>query len=424
MKHKQKKILVYADWINSKPPKLIGTLFTNPIRGKEVFSFEYCAEWLSYNFSTILDPSLNLFSGPQYLTDNKNNFGMFLDSSPDRWGKMLMRRREAVFARQENRVERQLLESDYLLGVFDKQRTGALRFKTNENESFLNDDKQFAIPPWASLRDLEHASMQIENKDITDDPEYVKWLNMLIMPGSSLGGARPKAGVLDTKNNLWIAKFPSGNDEKDIGVWEMVVNELAQKANINVAASKLIKLSDKYHTFLSKRFDRDDKGNRLHFSSAMTMLGYQDGANEQIGVSYLEIVEFLMEHGGNVDNDLEELWQRIVFNICVSNSDDHLRNHGFILTGKGWVLSPAYDINPIEFATGLSLNISENDNSLNLELAKEAAPYFRLSAKKTNEIINNILSFVKDWRKVADKYDIPKSEQNKMKNAFRLKSSF
>ena len=424
MKHKQKKILVYADWINSKPPKLIGTLFTNPIRGKEVFSFEYCAEWLSYNFSTILDPSLNLFSGPQYLTDNKNNFGMFLDSSPDRWGKMLMRRREAVLARQENRVERQLLESDYLLGVFDKQRTGALRFKTNENESFLNDDKQFAIPPWASLRDLEHASMQIENKDITDDPEYVKWLNMLIMPGSSLGGARPKAGVLDTKNNLWIAKFPSGNDEKDIGVWEMVVNELAQKANINVAASKLIKLSDKYHTFLSKRFDRDDKGNRLHFSSAMAMLGYQDGANEQIGVSYLEIVEFLMEHGGNVDNDLEELWQRIVFNICVSNSDDHLRNHGFILTGKGWVLSPAYDINPIEFATGLSLNISENDNSLNLELAKEAAPYFRLSAKKTNEIINNILSFVKDWRKVADKYDIPKSEQNKMKNAFRLKSSF
>ncbi len=424
MKHKQKKILVYADWINSKPPKLIGTLFTNPIRGKEVFSFEYCAEWLSYNFSTILDPSLNLFSGPQYLTDNKNNFGMFLDSSPDRWGKMLMRRREAVLARQENRVERQLLESDYLLGVFDKQRTGALRFKTNENESFLNDDKQFAIPPWASLRDLEHASMQIENKDITDDPEYVKWLNMLIMPGSSLGGARPKAGVLDTKNNLWIAKFPSRNDDKDVGVWEMVVNELAQKANINVAASKLIKLSDKYHTFLSKRFDRDDKGNRLHFSSAMTMLGYQDGANEQIGVSYLEIVEFLMEHGGNVDNDLEELWQRIVFNICVSNSDDHLRNHGFILTGNGWVLSPAYDINPIEFATGLSLNISENDNSLNLELAKEVAPYFRLSAKKTNEIINNILSFVKDWRKVADKYDIPKSEQNKMKNAFRLKSSF
>ena len=420
MKYKQKKILVYADWVNNEPPKLIGTLFTNPIRGKEVFSFEYCVKWLSYNFSTILDPSLNLFSGPQYLTDNKNNFGMFLDSSPDRWGRMLMRKREAVLARQENRAEKQLLESDYLLGVFDKQRTGALRFKTNENESFLNDDKQFAIPPWASLRDLEHASLQIENKDITDDPEYVKWLNMLIMPGSSLGGARPKAGILDTKNNLWIAKFPSKNDNNNVGAWEMVVNKLAQKANINVACSKLIKLSGKHHIFLSKRFDRDEKSNRLHFSSAMTMLGYQDGANEQIGVSYLEIVEFLMEHGGNVDNDLEELWRRIVFYICVSNSDDHLRNHGFVLTKKGWILSPAYDINPVEYAHGLSLNISENDNSLNLELAKEVVPYFRLSAKKTNEIINDILGVVKDWRKVADKYEIPKSEQDRMKNAFRL----
>ena len=420
MKHNPKRILVYADWFNNEAPKLIGTLFANPLRGKEVFSFEYCVKWLSYNFSTILDPSLNLFSGPQYLTDKKNNFGMFLDSSPDRWGRMLMRRREAVLARQENRVKKQLLESDYLLGVFDKQRTGALRFKTNENESFLNDDVQFAIPPWASLRDLEHASLQIENKDITDEPEYVKWLNMLIMPGSSLGGARPKAGIMDTKNNLWIAKFPRKNDNKDIGLWEMVVNKLAQKANINVADSKLIKLSANHHTFLSKRFDRDEKSNRRHFSSAMTMLGYQDGANDQIGVSYLEIVEFLMERGGNVDNDLEELWRRIVFYICVSNSDDHLRNHGFILTKKGWILSPAYDINPVEYATGLSLNISENDNSLNLELAKEVAPYFRLSVKKTNEIINDILGVVKDWRKVAGKFDIPKSEQDRMESAFCL----
>ena len=419
MKRDSKKILVYSDWVKKEPPKLIGTLFANSIRGKEVFSFDYCAKWLKDSFSTVLDPDLKLFSGPQYLTDNKNNFGMFLDSSPDRWGRMLMRRREAVLARQEQRRERQLLESDYLLGVFDKQRIGGLRFKTNENKSFLNDDSQFSIPPWASLRDLEYASLQIENKEKIDDAEYIKWLNMLIMPGSSLGGARPKAGILDTKNNLWIAKFPSKNDDKNVGAWEMVVNELARKSNINVAKSKLLKFSDKHHTFLSKRFDRDDKGNRIHFSSAMTMLGYQDGANEQIGVSYLEIVEFLMEHGGNVDNDLEELWRRIVFYICVSNSDDHLRNHGFILTKKGWILSPAYDINPVEFATGLSLNISENDNSLELELAKEVSPYFRLSEKKANEMILEIINVVKDWRKYADKYGVPKQEQEKMKNAFR-----
>jgi len=418
MNNNQKEILVYADWNKDHPPELIGTLFASISRGKEIFSFEYSKNWLNYNFSTILDPDLKLFTGSQYLSDNKNNFGMFLDSSPDRWGRMLMRRREAVLAREEDRPEKQLLESDYLLGVGDKQRIGGLRFKTKENELFLNDNKSLEIPPWASLRELEHASLQIENKDIINESEYIKWLNMLISPGSSLGGARPKAGILDSKNNLWIAKFPSLNDDKDIGAWEMVVNELARNANINVTMGKVKKLSKKYHTFLSKRFDRNDKGNRLHFSSAMTMLGYQDGANEQIGVSYLEIVEFLMEHGGNVDNDLEELWRRIVFYICVSNTDDHLRNHGFILTKNGWVLSPAYDINPVEFGGGLSLNISENDNSLNLELAKEVAPYFRMSAKFANEIISDTLNVVKDWQKYANKYQISKSEQDRIQKAF------
>ena len=241
---------------------------------------------------------------------------------------------------------------------------------------------------------------------------------MLIAPGSSLGGARPKSGILDNENNLWIAKFPSRNDDKNVGVWEKIVNELAKKANIIVAESKVIKLSNKHHTFLSKRFDRDNYGNRAHFSSAMTMLGYYDGANEQIGVSYLEIVEFLMENGVNVDNNLEELWRRIVFSICVSNSDDHLRNHGFILTEKGWTLAPAYDINPVEFATGLSLNISENDNSLDLELAKKVAGYFRLSEKKANKIIAEVVSVVNEWQKYADKYGVSKTEQEKMTTAF------
>ena len=420
MKIKPKKIFVYADWEKRGSPKFMGTLYASPVRGKEVFSFEYCTEWLENSSGTILDPDLQLYTGHQYLTDQKNNFGIFLDSSPDRWGRMLMSRREAQLARKEDRREKKLLESDYLLGVFDKQRAGALRFKTNKTGPFLNDDEQFTIPPWASLRELEHASLQIENNEITDDPEYIKWLNMLIMPGSSLGGARPKAGILDMENNLWIAKFPSKNDNKDIGAWEMIVNELAVKAGINVAQSKLIKLSDKHHTFLSKRFDRDDKGNRSHFSSAMTMLGYKDGDNEQIGVSYLDIVEYLMGNGGNVDNDLEELWRRIVFNICVSNSDDHLRNHGFILTKNGWVLSPAYDINPVEFATGLSLNISENDNSLDIELAKKEAPYFRLSGKTAEEIIKKVVNAVKDWQKHANKYGIHRQEQDKMKNAFRV----
>ena len=418
MKNNQKKIFVYADWCKNEPAKLIGTLSVSPIRGKEIFSFEYSAEWLNDKFGTILDPDLQFFPGNQYLTDSKSNFGMFLDSSPDRWGRMLMRRREAVLARQENRLENQLYESDYLLGVFDKQRVGAMRFKNSETGPYLNDDEQLAIPPWSSLRTLEHASLEIENNNAVDDSEYIKWLNMLIAPGSSLGGARPKSGILDNENNLWIAKFPSRNDDKNVGAWEKIVNELAEEANIIVAESKVIKLSNKHHTFLSKRFDRDNYGNRAHFSSAMTMLGYYDGANEQIGVSYLEIVEFLMENGVNVDNNLEELWRRIVFSICVSNSDDHLRNHGFILTEKGWTLAPAYDINPVEFATGLSLNISENDNSLDLELAKKVAGYFRISEKKADKIIAEVVSVVNEWQKYADKYGVSKAEQEKMKTAF------
>ncbi len=420
MKIEHKKIFVYADWEKNDGSKFMGTLYASPVRGKEVFSFEYCNEWLENSSRTTLDPDLKLYTGHQYLTDKKNNFGLFLDSSPDRWGRVLMRRYEAQLARRENREEKKLLESDYLLGVFDKQRIGALRFKINGTGPYLNDDEQFAIPPWSSLRELEHASLQIENKKATNDPEYIKWLNMLIIPGSSLGGARPKAGILDMENYLWIAKFPSKNDNKDRGAWEKVVNDIAAKAGINVAASKVIKLSDNHHTFLSKRFDRDDKGNRVHFSSAMTMLGYKDGDNEQIGVSYLEIVEFLMRNGGNVDVDLEELWRRIVFYICISNSDDHLRNHGFILTKNGWNLSPAYDINPVEFATGLSLNISENDNSLDIELAKQVAIYFRLSEKKADEIIQKVVSAVKNWKNYANKFGISKQEQNKMKNAFRV----
>lgn len=241
---------------------------------------------------------------------------------------------------------------------------------------------------------------------------------MLMAPGSSLGGARPKAGVLDTENNLWIAKFPSADDNKDIGVWEMVVNDLAKKAGLQIAEGMVRKFSTNYHTYLTKRFDRTAKGERIHFASAMTLLGYTDGVSSHDGVSYLEIVEFIMRHGAKVDNDLEELWRRIVFSICVSNTDDHLRNHGFLLTEDGWILSPAYDVNPVETGTGLKLNISEYDNSLNLDLAMEVAEYFRLSDKRAAEIIESVKKSVLSWRFVAEKYKISKSEQDIMANAF------
>jgi len=413
-----KEIFVYAHWWGLDAPILIGVLSINITRGKEIFSFEYDDDWLQSGIAQDLDSDLGLYAGPQYIRDEKANFGLFLDSSPDRWGRLLMRRKEAADARRENREINTLYESDYLLGVFDGHRMGALRFKTDPNGEFLNDNRRFASPPWTSLRTLEFACLQLEREDVSEDPKYNNWLKLLIAPGSSLGGARPKASVLDTNDELWIAKFPSLNDIKDVGAWEMVTNQLATKAGINMAQGTMHQFSSNHHTYLTKRFDRDAHGNRIHFSSALTMLGYIDGTDHSDGASYLELAEFLIRKGANVNVDLEELWRRIVFYICVSNTDDHLRNHGFILADDGWILSPAYDINPNETGVGLSLNISMDDNSLDLELALEVAEYFRLSNERALAIINQIKDSVQKWRAVSKGYSISQEEQDFMSSAF------
>jgi serine/threonine-protein kinase HipA len=412
----KKEIYVYADWQGLSVPNKMGILTVTPARGKETFSFEYTAEWLKSGFSQMLDPDLQLYSGAYYPRDEKVNFGIFLDSCPDRWGRVLMQRREAIIAKNEERKPKTLLESDYLLGVYDAHRMGALRFKLQEDGPFLNDNKEMASPPFSSLRELEKASLKFEEDNI-DDPEYLKWINMLIAPGSSLGGARPKASVVDPQNNLWIAKFPSKNDEKNVAAWEMVAKELAMQCGINMAEGKVQQFNNRYHTYLTKRFDRTEKGERIHFASAMTLLGYSDGEGAA-SASYLELAEFITRHGLAVDKDLEELWRRIVFSICVKNTDDHLRNHGFLLSEAGWALSPAYDINPNEYGKGLSLNISENDNSIHTELAMEVAGYFRLDNKTATQIIKHIKGKVISWRELAIKYKIPKAEQDKMSDAF------
>lgn len=247
----------------------------------------------------------------------------------------LMRRRAAALARQEARPERSLLESDYLLGVFDGHRMGGLRFKTQPDRSFLNDNRAMAAPPWTSLRKLEHASLQLERTDAASDPDF-KWLALLVAPGSSLGGARPKASVVDQYEALWIAKFPSSHDEHDIGAWEALVNRLAQKAGMQVADGRAQQFNSCHYTYFSRRFDRTANGQRLHFASAMTLLGYQDGTSHQDGANYLELAELLITQGARTGSDLAELWRRIVFNICISNTDDHLRNHGVLLTPQGW----------------------------------------------------------------------------------------
>jgi len=395
-----------------------GTLCSQSLRGKEVFSFQASEEWIGHALFRFLDPDLGQFSGPQYLRDNKPNFGLFLDSSPDRWGRLLMRRRESLYAKQEGRVAKTLLESDYLLGVFDGNRMGALRFKNDLGGAFLDDHAELAAPPLARLRQLEQASIHLESEDAQNQKDYEKWLQMLVAPGSSLGGARPKANVVDPEGHLWIAKFPSSNDTVDQGAWESVVAELACRCGISVAKCRAERFSRHGHTFLTQRFDRVDS-QRIHFASAMTLLGRIDGVDAAEGVSYLELVELIIQKAFAVDKNLKELWLRILFSIAISNTDDHLRNHGFLLKKQGWELSPAYDLNPNPEGQGLTLNISENENALDFELALSVAPYFRVKAPEAKKTLASIIRIVSDWKDLAQDLRISRKEQEIMAPAFQ-----
>lgn len=414
-----KAIEVWADYYFLKEPQKIGTLTASPSRGKEVFSFEYEKSWLTGPYKFQIDPELLLFEGKFHPNAGVENFGAFLDSSPDRWGRTLMLRREAQRAKVEKRKTNTLLPSDYLLGVFDKNRMGGLRFKVDS--VFKDDDHTYAAPPWTTLRELETASLKLEEEGIEEDPKFAEYLKLLFAPGSSLGGARPKASILDPDGNLWIAKFPSKEDSKDVGGWEAVVYELAVKCGLNVPLAKAERFANKHHTFLVKRFDRLPREKRVHFSSAMSLLQHNDGDNHEAGASYLELVDFIISNGApsKVNRDLEELWRRIAFSVAVSNSDDHLRNHGFLLSEEGWELSPAYDINPNEMAVGLSLNISDASNSLDFDLVKSVAKEFRIDSKRADEIISKILSEVRHWEKIAEGFGIARSERQRMEKAFR-----
>ena len=412
-----KQIYVYENW-SSDLPVFMGFLNIDNLRGKETCSFEYHSEWLKNNAArSFLDPDLQLYQGRQYAPMDKSLFGIFSDSCPDRWGRLLMRRREAIDAHREGRKPRLLLESDYLLGVHDEGRMGALRFSLNPDGPFLSADSEMAAPPWVTLRKLEAASLSFEqDEDILND----HWLAQLLAPGSSLGGARPKATVRATDGSLWIAKFPSRHDETDTGAWEQVTHDLAKACGLRVPDSKLEKFSSYGSTYLVKRFDRD-RARRIHFSSAMALLGKTDGASSQDGTSYLDLADFITSFGAQPKDDLLELWRRVVFNMAVSNTDDHLRNHGFLLSKKGWVLSPMFDVNPIPYGENLSLNVTMDDSRIDLDLAIDAAPFFGLTtdsaAKEAAAIVQTVGSM---WHTVAEHYGISRNAQEAMAPAFSL----
>lgn len=412
----KKDIWVYAHWLGMPEPKCIGILSAHFGKGRKSFSFEYDPKWISSQEQLLLDPDLGWYTGPQF-PNEKENFGIFLDSMPDSWGRTLMQRREPQRAKLEGRDPRKLHDIDFLLGVYDESRMGALRFKSDPNGPFLESESRTTTPPWASLGELQEAVRNIESDDYDD--KINDWILMLLAPGSSLGGARPKANFLDKTNNLWIAKFPSRTDTIDKAAWELLAYRLALKAGINMSESILSKISGNYNTFLTKRFDRIKK-ERIHFASAMTMTGYSEEALRDKKANYLEIAEFIKFSGADNIEDLHQLWRRIVFNISVSNTDDHLRNHGFLLTDKGWRLSPAYDINPSIDKHGLALNIDMDNNSLDFDLAKSVGDYFMLNTSKMDGILTQVKSVVKDWRIYAKAIGIPKYEQDRMQTAFQF----
>lgn len=408
-------IYVYAHWKGMAEPELTGILSAHFAKGKKAFSFEYDKDWIKTKQQMLLDPDLQFYAGPQY-PNNKENFGIFLDSMPDTWGRTLMKRRVAQEAKAKDEKPRTLYDIDFLLGVYDESRMGALRFKTDPDGPFLDHSNASPTPPWSSIRELQHAAKALENDD---DQGVQKWLAVLMAPGSSLGGARPKANILDENKALWIAKFPSKNDTIDKAAWELLAYELALNAGINMAPCRMEKITGPYNTFFTKRFDREG-GERIHFASAMTMTGNSEDTIRDHTPSYLEIADFIQNKCVNITANLHQLWRRIVFNIAISNTDDHLRNHGFVLTDAGWELSPAYDINPSVDKDGLAMNIDTDDNTLDYGLAKSVGAYYRLSDGEMDAIINEVMAAVSQWRSVAAKLGISRGEQELMQGAFRV----
>lgn len=406
-----KKVLVY---INLKgKDEFVGTLWSHFYRGKETSDFEYSRDWLSNQKAFSLEPGIFLGAGKQVNPRQTPLFGSFSDSAPDTWGRILMKKYEAQLARENSRSPKTLNEIDYLLYVNDYARQGALRFKSEEDDQFLWPGDLKSIPPLVQLSQLLHAT-----EKIIDSEEKNTDLQLLLAPGSSLGGARPKASVIDESGNLCIAKFPKKDDYSNNVLWESIALTLARSCGLNTQEWTLKKVANK-DIIILKRFDRKGQ-ERIHFLSAMSMLNAVD--NDAETHSYLDIADVIRQYGASPKEDLVELWRRIVFSILISNTDDHLRNHGFLYVNeKGWRLSPLYDVNPsIDNKKILSTYITENDNTQSIDLALEICEYFGVSLKDANDIISDIKKSVSNWSLVAKSHGLSKKEIEQMASAFRL----
>ena len=404
-----KKLLVYADFDWLKDIELIGELSYESLRGSDSYGFKYDDNWLKKHGNLFLSDDLNNYPGQQYTQPEKDIFGCFSDALPDRWGRTLLNRREQVLANEENRLVRRLTSFDYLKGIDDASRMGGFRFKERPDGDFINSANTLRTPPLTNIRELLNASSEIEKSEEENKLPDKKWLTQLVQPGSSLGGARPKASVVDSDKSLFIAKFPSRKDDYNVGLWEHFCHLLAKKAGVNAATTQVISTNDKYHTLLSRRFDRTADGKRIHFASAMTLLGLSDGDNARTGHGYLDIVDFILQNCTDVNHNLQELFRRVAFNVCIANSDDHFRNHGFLLTPKGWTLSPAYDMNPTQNEYQ-NLLISGASSKSDLTRLLEVCEDYMLKEEVALQIITEVATAVSQWKTLATKLGIASRE--------------
>ena len=402
-------LLVYADFDWLPSPTFVGELGYESLRGTDSYNFRFSEEWLQAYSDLYLSADLNNYPGIQYTASDRDIFGCFSDALPDRWGRTLLLRREQILAQEEKRPLRRLSSFDYLLGINDYARMGALRFKEEADGDFINSSPSLRIPPLTDIRTLEAASQKIERSELANELPDKRWIAQLVQPGSSLGGARPKASVVDTDGTLCIAKFPSRRDDYNAGLWEHLCHQLATRAGIKTARTRVLKTSDEYHTLISQRFDRTDGGKRIHFASAMTLLGLQDGDNASSGFGYLDIVDFILRHSGDTEQNLKELYRRVAFNICIGNSDDHFRNHGFLLTRRGWTLSPAYDMNPT-LSTHQSLLISNTTSEANLGILLKASEEYMLPREEARSIIDEVRKGLEGWQSLATRLGISQRE--------------
>jgi len=411
------EVVACFDWLEKE--ETVGTLSYEVLRGTEVFSFEYSRLWLKNHPDMTFGRDLAPYPGVQYAPSGQGIFGCFADALPDSWGRKLIDLRADLVRKGSGVSHRRLSDWDYLKGVEDSLRMGGFRFKDPDTGTFLNASDKYQIPPILNLGKLMEASQEVERSSLELSNPDERWIKSLWWNGSSAGGARPKVCISDN-NDLYIAKFPSLLDGGiNVGKWEYFANIMEKECGIHTAVSKLVPMATGHDIFLSKRFDRTSDMKRIHMASALTLLGLSLNSGSGTGHGYPDIAGFIVSQGTNVEQSLEELYRRVAFSICIGNSDDHFKNHSFLLTQKGWELSPVYDINPSIYPHH-SLLIDGVSNESSLDNLFKAHKLYFLEEDKAHSIIQDVITHMKEWEVIASECGLKTNEMTVFKDRFEF----